>query len=398
MSPPDAERPPAAQRGAAHRIAWEGDDAGTEYPNQVGVTDTTMISTALIDPDPEQPRKHFDPEAHTALVASIQSEGLLQPIAVRRSGDRFVIVYGERRFRAVTNLGWTEIPAVELSRDNAVDLLVTQLIENLTRSDLHPIEEAHAYRRLIEAGVTATEIAAKVNKSKSYISHKLALLGLPDPLGIYLKDGVLSEGQIRQLARLKGFYGDLTKTYIRTEPAPDLHTWPDVVAIPAGVISMRPLDCPPGYHIPDFEKASASVIARSSRALIELFVREPTQPAWLQAVWWYATILVSVGGTVADARTLVERHMDSVVSAAVMVLLHGDDPERWPDQDGWLYLSDLRHAAMPTDLDGIKAWLVDRLGLVHDMVGDDEHSGTGIAAPSARQVGSPQHEAEAVPV
>lgn len=358
----------------------------------------STVRVALIERDPDQPRFIFNEAAHMALVESIRSEGLLQPIAVRRVDDRlgagateprFVIVYGERRFRAVQELGWDEIPAVELSRDNYVDVLVTQLVENLTRTDLHPVEEAHAYQRLIDAGMKATDVAERIGKSKSYISHKLSLLGLPDPLGIFLERGLLSEGQVRQLARLKGVYGTRTITYKEASKLlEEVDEWPDCVVIPAAFMSWRPLDWPCGYGFPAFEGEIAETIARSARALLRLLIAEPEQPAWLVPTWWYAAQLVRhETSTVNDARTLVEAHIEHISSAMVMVLLMGEDPSNWPDHDGWLYCSDLRHAGFEHDLDSVKDWLRDHLDVVENAVSE---TGPGLLLPSARQPGAPQ--------
>lgn len=358
-------------------------------------TAATTVPVDLIDADPDQPRKHFDTTAHDTLVDSIRAEGLLQPIGVRPVGERYVIVYGERRLRAVQALGWSEIPVVELSRDNHLDLLVLQLVENMMRADLHPVEEAHAFRRLIDAGMTATEVAERIGKSKSYISHKLSLLTLPDPLGIYLDAGLLSEGQVRQLLRLKTFYGDRTRTMKAGHVPDDAEAWPDEVVIPAAVLSFRPLDWPPGFHIPDFDGEQSATIARSARALAAGVLTKPAQPEWMLVTWFYATMLVSfdgtTAGTVTAARTFVERHIDLVTSAMVAVFSYGDDPHAWGDhleQDGWLYLSDLRHAGFRTDSATVQEWVAEHLDLVVPLVAED---GTGLAAPSARQPGGPQH-------
>lgn len=358
------------------------------------------VAVDLIDPDPDQPRKHFDAQDHQRLVESIRDEGLMQPIGLRRVADRFVIVYGERRFRAVQTLGWDTIPAVELSRDNRLDVLVLQLVENLTRADLHPIEEAHAFRRLIDAGMPATEVARRIGKSKGYVSHKLSLLTLPDPLGIYLEAGLLTEGQVRQLARLKGFYGDMEHNFMPAEAGlarlseDEWRAWPDEVVIPAAVIAWRPLDWPPGHHLPDFHGEVAETIARSARALLEMIVAEPVQRTWVPVTWWYATMLASFtgspAGTVAAAKSFVDRHIDLVASAQVAVFVYGNKPDTWPEhhrRDGWQYLADLRHAGFASDAESVKAWIGSHLDLVEPLIAED---GTGFAAPSAQQASSPE--------
>lgn len=369
--------------------------SSTTTEKMISMTVATEVPVSLIGPDPDQPRRHFDPDLLAELIESIRAEGLLQPVGVRSEGDRYRLIFGERRLRAVQALGWSTIPAVELSRDNHLDVLVLQLVENMTRADLHPIEEAHAFRRLIDAGMPAVEVATRIGKSKSYISHKLSLLTLPDPIGIYLEADLLTEGQVRQLARLKAFYGTASRDY-RPEVTPtDWQTWPDEVTIPAAVLAWRPLDVPPGYHLPDLSGPVAEVIARSAKALLRLILAEP-QPGWMPAAWWYATMLASFhgseAGTVNAARSFVERHIDLIASAMVAVLAYGDDPDRWPDHyrdDGWLYLSDLRHAGFASSAEAVRQWIGAHPELVAPLISED---GRGFARPSKRQAEAAERE------
>lgn len=154
----------------------------------------------LIVPNPRQPRRHFsDAELHE-LQMSLETSGLLQPIAVRpRKDGRFELIAGERRFRAATRLGWTTIPAFvrEVSDEQ---LLSLALVENLQREDLNPIEEAEGYRQLIsEFGLAHQQVAHAVGKDRSTISNALRLLALPDEVQRLVREGTLSLGHARAL-------------------------------------------------------------------------------------------------------------------------------------------------------------------------------------------------------
>ena len=153
-----------------------------------------------IVPNPKQPRRHFsDAELHE-LQLSMQSSGLLQPVAVRpRKDGRFELIAGERRFRAATRLGWSTIPA--FVRDvNDEQLLSLALVENLQREDLNPIEEAEGYRQLItEFGLAHQQVAQVVGKDRSTVTNALRLLALPDDVQRLVREGALSLGHARAL-------------------------------------------------------------------------------------------------------------------------------------------------------------------------------------------------------
>lgn len=169
-------------------------------PGQSGLA---TISLSALDPNPHQPREAFDEVALDELAASIREVGLLQPIVVRpAAAGRYQIVAGERRYRAAARAGLEEIPAVvRRTRDEA--LLTEALVENLHRSDLNPIEEALAYRQLLDDfGMTHDALAAKLAKSRSAISNSLRLLGLPPRLQEQVASGLLSAGHARALLGL----------------------------------------------------------------------------------------------------------------------------------------------------------------------------------------------------
>lgn len=159
-----------------------------------------LLSVASIQPDPGQPRRHFDENALDELAASIAARGVIQPVIVRQlSANRYQLVAGERRWRAAQKARLHEIPALvrELSEREVIALA---LIENLQREDLNPIEEARAYQRLGESeGLTQAEIAEMVDKSRSHVANLQRLLALPEPVIALVETGALSMGHARSL-------------------------------------------------------------------------------------------------------------------------------------------------------------------------------------------------------
>ncbi len=157
-----------------------------------------------IEPDPAQPRRHFDETALAGLAQSIAENGLLQPVAVRpkKAGTGYVLIAGERRWRAARMAGLAEIPAIikEVSDEQAAALA---LIENLQREDLDPLEEAHGLQALMENyGLTQENAAKRLGKSRSAIANSLRLLALPAPVQAMLQDGRLSAGHAKALLGL----------------------------------------------------------------------------------------------------------------------------------------------------------------------------------------------------
>ena len=152
-------------------------------------------------PDPNQPRKTFNEKLLKELRASIKTHGLLQPVVVTPgSNGKFIIVAGERRYRACVALGWTSIPVVILDAPKHPGVL--QLVENLHREDLISIEEAKAFKALIDKyNYTQTQAAKLVNKSKAYVSERLALLNLQPNVQQLVLDGQLAFSHARLLAQ-----------------------------------------------------------------------------------------------------------------------------------------------------------------------------------------------------
>jgi ParB family chromosome partitioning protein len=162
-----------------------------------------VASLASITPNPYQPREIFDPAAIDELTASIREKGLLQPLLVRRSGDGYQLIAGERRLRAARRAGLTEVPVTIRDVDDG-EALELALIENLQRENLNPVEEARAYRRLAdEFHLAQDDIARRVGKSRSAVTNSLRLLNLSPDVLARLESGELSAGHARSLLGLE---------------------------------------------------------------------------------------------------------------------------------------------------------------------------------------------------
>lgn len=157
----------------------------------------------LIDTNAGQPRKDFDQEKLQELADSIRQHGVVQPILLRQNGERYVIVAGERRFRAARLAGLDQVPAIVKDLDEA-QVMEVALIENLQREDLNPIEEAAAIRFLMQQhDLTQEEVSRRLSKSRPAIANSLRLLTLPEPVQAYLRNGKLQAGHARALAGLQ---------------------------------------------------------------------------------------------------------------------------------------------------------------------------------------------------
>lgn len=165
--------------------------------------DPQQLSVNKIDPNRDQPRKLFDEEKLTELADSLRRHGMMQPIIVRKTGERYAIVAGERRYRAARKAGFSEVPVIVREIEDA-QIMEIALIENLQREDLNPIEEAAAIRFLMQQhDLTQEEVAERISKSRPAIANALRLLGLPEPIQRSLREGKLSAGHARALAALK---------------------------------------------------------------------------------------------------------------------------------------------------------------------------------------------------
>ena len=171
-------------------------------PDELSESVLLHVPVDQIEPNPDQPRSRFDDTALDELSASIKEVGILQPIVVTQTDTGYTLVAGERRWRAAKRAGLDTIPAV--ARGTSGDsTLVESLVENLQRQDLTPLEEAHAYRQLLEdIGMTQEQIADRVGKSRPAVSNTLRLLQLPGPVQVMVDAGHLSAGAARALLGL----------------------------------------------------------------------------------------------------------------------------------------------------------------------------------------------------
>ena len=161
------------------------------------------ISLNLIKSNSEQPRKSFDDEKIAELAQSIKEHGIIQPILLNRDGDKYIIVAGERRWRAAKSLGLKEVPAIIMDLTEK-DVLEISLIENIQRQDLNPIEEALAYKKLLkDFDLTQDELSKRIGKSRVAISNTIRLTALCDTVKQYLIDEVISEGHGRALLSIE---------------------------------------------------------------------------------------------------------------------------------------------------------------------------------------------------
>lgn len=165
-------------------------------------TDVRRIPLSNIRANPFQPRREFPAEELAELESSLRASGLLQPISVRRRGEAYELIAGERRVRAATNLGWTEIQAIVRDFDDRT-MLVLALVENLQRTNLNALEEARGYRRLIdEFQLTQQQVAEAVGKDRTTVTNLLRILALPDEILDLVEKGALSPGHARALLAL----------------------------------------------------------------------------------------------------------------------------------------------------------------------------------------------------
>lgn len=172
---------------------------GTSAPE---TSDRATVAITDVVPNPDQPRRAFDEEALGLLADSIRRVGILQPLVVRRAGLRYELIAGERRLRAATRAGLTEVPIV-IREAADTERLELALIENLQRRDLSPLEEAEAYKHLADDyALSQEDIATRVGKSRPAIANALRLLALPEEVKARLESGELSAGHARAVLSL----------------------------------------------------------------------------------------------------------------------------------------------------------------------------------------------------
>ena len=184
------------------RALGKGIDALLGFADDVESKETSAVTEVdinLLFPNPEQPRKVFKEESLKELADSIREQGIIQPIIVEKQGNKYLIIAGERRFRAAKIVELAKVPVIprSFSREEKLEIA---LIENIQREDLSPIEEARAYRLLMdEVGLNQDELAKKVGKNRSTIANSLRLLKLPEDMQDAVDTGSMSAGHARSV-------------------------------------------------------------------------------------------------------------------------------------------------------------------------------------------------------
>lgn len=173
-------------------------------PQRTTATASTEIPIARIRANPYQPRASYDSDALATLVESVRRHGILQPIIVTETLDGYRLIAGGRRVRAAELAGLERIPAIVRQAEDHAQLVLA-LVENLQRADLAPLDEAVAFRRLVEEfGLSQEEVAERVGRSRSSIANTIRLLELGDAVRLALTEGRISEGHARALGGLRG--------------------------------------------------------------------------------------------------------------------------------------------------------------------------------------------------
>ena len=186
----------AAQFGSFGPIPQLPTDMASPAPGPI------RIPVRLIDSNPFQPRQEFDEDELQALCDSLRAHGLLQPIVVRSQGDRYQLVAGERRLRAATKAGWTDVPAQIVEADDR-QVAELAIVENMQRKDLNPLEKAASFQRYLEQyGCTQEDLAARLKLDRSTISNLIRLLELPNKVQEALRQGKITQGHARSLLPL----------------------------------------------------------------------------------------------------------------------------------------------------------------------------------------------------
>ncbi|VAV82373.1 Chromosome (plasmid) partitioning protein ParB [hydrothermal vent metagenome] len=172
----------------------EAEDRGTGY---------MLRPIGSIIPNKQQPRRTFRAEALAELTDSIREKGIIEPLVVRSVGSSFELIAGERRWRAAKNVGLSEVPVVVMDVTEAESLELA-IIENIQREDLNPMEEAEAYQRLVDTGLSQELVAKKVSKERATVANYLRLLKLPPEVKVELVTGKISMGHARAILSLEG--------------------------------------------------------------------------------------------------------------------------------------------------------------------------------------------------
>lgn len=175
----------------------------TSKETEVHQSTFKTLAVDSIEPNPMQPRREFDSEQLQELAASLKANGIMQPLVVKKNGGNFVIVAGERRYRAARLAGIEAVPAIVMDDIDDTRMLELALVENIHREDLNPLELADAYRRLMsQCGLTQQQLSERVGKSRASIANHVRLLNLPESIKRLIASGKLTEGHARAILSL----------------------------------------------------------------------------------------------------------------------------------------------------------------------------------------------------
>jgi ParB family transcriptional regulator, chromosome partitioning protein len=177
-------------------------DAAMAPQSAVATAGPPRIDVSRIDSNPDQPRQEYDPAEMQALAESLTAHGLLQPVVVRKQGDRYQLIAGERRLRAAVQAGWTEVPVNVIEADDR-EVAELAIIENLHRKDLSPLEKGQSFQRYLEQyGSTQEELAKRLGIDRSTIANLIRLLELPEAVQDAIRKGTITQGHARALLPL----------------------------------------------------------------------------------------------------------------------------------------------------------------------------------------------------
>ena len=189
--------------GGINAMIPQNPDIKNKEKDKENVSRETLINIDTIEPNKEQPREYFDEEGIIELSKSIKQYGIIQPLLLKKNGKIYNIIAGERRWRAAKLAGLKEVPAI-IKDYTKEQTLAVALIENIQREDLNPIEEARAYKKLIEEfSLTQEELSNKVSKSRASITNTLRLLKLDERVQEMLVEGQISSGHARSFISIK---------------------------------------------------------------------------------------------------------------------------------------------------------------------------------------------------
>ncbi len=186
-------------------VLGRGLDALIPRHDDSPIGDATYLNLPLniINPNPMQPRQRFEESSLEELAESFKSQGVLQPILVKKTDTGYILIAGERRFRAAHIAGLEKIPALVVEEKDEADMLQIALVENLQRENLNPMEAAEAFQKLRDdVGLTQNQIAARVGKSRAAVANMLRLLILPHKIKDMIRSGKLTEGHARAILAL----------------------------------------------------------------------------------------------------------------------------------------------------------------------------------------------------